>query len=117
MLLLKRAPSGRGGACGTEESPEPCPEGGVEELMAEWSLSLQNFVTKAHGSPLVYWLGLSDRDREGDWRWLDGSPVTLRQVSRAPGVSAHFGRCAVQARRFSGASGWAGPGSHKAALF
>ncbi|KAI5935533.1 C-type lectin domain family 17, member A isoform X1 [Manis javanica] len=41
------------------------------------SFAEQNFVAKAHGSPRVYWLGLSDINREGDWRWLDGSPVTL----------------------------------------
>lgn len=41
------------------------------------SVAEHNFVAQAHGSPRVYWLGLSDRKREGDWRWLDGSPVTL----------------------------------------
>ncbi|XP_006161116.1 C-type lectin domain family 17, member A isoform X2 [Tupaia chinensis] len=37
----------------------------------------QNFVAKVHGSPRVFWLGLSDKDHEGDWRWLDGTPVTI----------------------------------------
>ncbi|XP_017375757.1 C-type lectin domain family 17, member A isoform X11 [Cebus imitator] len=41
------------------------------------SFAEHNFVAKAHGSPRVYWLGLNDREQEGNWRWLDGSPVTL----------------------------------------
>ncbi|XP_058381472.1 C-type lectin domain family 17, member A isoform X2 [Diceros bicornis minor] len=81
------------------------------------SFAEQNFVTKAHGSPRVYWLGLNDRDREGDWRWLDGSPVTLRQVSRALGVSAPCVPYAAQASRFSGIPGWAGQRRDKGDFF
>ncbi|XP_028924385.1 C-type lectin domain family 17, member A isoform X1 [Ornithorhynchus anatinus] len=37
----------------------------------------QKFLAKVHGSPRIYWLGLSDRHREGQWQWMDGSPVSL----------------------------------------
>ncbi|XP_014717157.1 C-type lectin domain family 17, member A isoform X1 [Equus asinus] len=59
-----------------EEARKFCQEN-YSHLLIISNSAEQNFVTKAHGSPRVYWLGLSDRDREGDWRWLDGSPVTL----------------------------------------
>ncbi|KAM5233199.1 C-type lectin domain family 17, member A isoform 1-T1 [Hipposideros larvatus] len=41
------------------------------------NIAEQNFVSKAHHSPRVHWLGLTDRDHEGDWKWLDGSPLTV----------------------------------------
>ncbi|XP_032739373.1 C-type lectin domain family 17, member A [Lontra canadensis] len=59
-----------------DEARKFCQEN-YSHLVIISSFAEQNFVAKAHGSPRVYWLGLNDRNREGDWKWLDGSPVTL----------------------------------------
>ncbi|XP_015422979.1 PREDICTED: C-type lectin domain family 17, member A isoform X2 [Myotis davidii] len=59
-----------------DEARKFCQEN-YSHLVIISSMDEQNFVVKAHGSPRVYWLGLSDREQEGDWKWLDGSPVTL----------------------------------------
>ncbi|KAK1342673.1 hypothetical protein QTO34_015439 [Cnephaeus nilssonii] len=73
-----------------DEARKFCQEN-YSHLVIISSIDEQNFVVKAHRSPRVHWLGLSDREHEGDWKWLDGSPVTLRQVSRVLGLSAHCG--------------------------
>nr|XP_012613896.1 C-type lectin domain family 17, member A isoform X1 [Microcebus murinus] len=59
-----------------EEARKFCQEN-YSHLVIVSSFAEQNFVAKANGFPRVYWLGLHDRNKEGDWRWLDGSPVTL----------------------------------------
>ncbi|XP_057565343.1 C-type lectin domain family 17, member A [Hippopotamus amphibius kiboko] len=59
-----------------EEARKFCQEN-YSHLVIISNFAEQNFVAKAHGSPRVYWLGLNDRILEGDWRWLDGSPITL----------------------------------------
>ncbi|XP_006100401.1 C-type lectin domain family 17, member A [Myotis lucifugus] len=59
-----------------DEARKFCQEN-YSHLVIISSIDEQNFVVKAHGSPRVHWLGLSDREHEGDWKWLDGSPVTL----------------------------------------
>ncbi|XP_008057679.1 C-type lectin domain family 17, member A [Carlito syrichta] len=59
-----------------DEAREFCQDN-FSHLVIVSSFAEQNFLAKAHDSPWMYWLGLSDRDQEGDWRWLDGSPVTL----------------------------------------
>ncbi|XP_008156117.1 C-type lectin domain family 17, member A [Eptesicus fuscus] len=59
-----------------DEARKFCQEN-YSHLVIISSIDEQNFVVKAHRSPRVHWLGLSDREHEGDWKWLDGSPVTL----------------------------------------
>ncbi|XP_045048544.1 C-type lectin domain family 17, member A [Desmodus rotundus] len=57
------------------------------------SVTEQNFVAKAHRSPRVYWLGLSDKEHEGKWKWLDGSPVTLSYWEPAEPNNVHDEDC------------------------
>ncbi|XP_015999540.2 C-type lectin domain family 17, member A isoform X2 [Rousettus aegyptiacus] len=59
-----------------DEARKFCQEN-YSHLVIISSIAEQNFVSKAHRSPRVHWLGLSDRDHEGEWKWLDGSPITL----------------------------------------
>ncbi|XP_068778894.1 C-type lectin domain family 17, member A-like isoform X3 [Struthio camelus] len=41
------------------------------------SAAEQDFVVRTAPQPRGYWLGLSDREKEGSWRWQDGTPLGL----------------------------------------
>uniref|UniRef100_A0A674JKQ9 C-type lectin domain-containing protein n=1 Tax=Terrapene triunguis TaxID=2587831 RepID=A0A674JKQ9_9SAUR len=51
---------------------------------------LSNHITEPH----VYWLGLSDSAEEGEWRWLDGSPLGFGFLLRfwGPGEPNNVGQ-------------------------
>ncbi|XP_075759503.1 uncharacterized protein LOC102457847 [Pelodiscus sinensis] len=36
----------------------------------------QGYLVRRGGS-VRYWIGLTDKEREGDWRWVDDTPLTL----------------------------------------
>ncbi|XP_039371003.1 low affinity immunoglobulin epsilon Fc receptor-like [Mauremys reevesii] len=52
----------------------------------------QMFLSNQIMEPDVYWLGLSDSAKEGEWRWVDGSPLSVRfWASGEPNNVGHEG--------------------------
>ncbi|KAI5628007.1 CD209 antigen-like protein D [Silurus asotus] len=56
------------------ESRVDCRERGVDLVIVD-SLEEEEFLLKYLGRNQA-WLGLSDRDTEGEWKWVDGTPLT-----------------------------------------
>ncbi|XP_067173446.1 C-type lectin domain family 17, member A-like [Apteryx mantelli] len=53
-----------------------CAARGAHLLIVD-SAAEQDFVVRTAPQPRGYWLGLSDREKEGSWRWQDGTPLGL----------------------------------------
>ncbi|XP_074551396.1 C-type lectin domain family 10 member A-like [Halichoeres trimaculatus] len=56
-----------------EESRQDCRATGADLVVIE-SLEEQEFISKS--AKADSWIGLSDRDDEGTWKWVDGSSLT-----------------------------------------
>uniref|UniRef100_A0A8P4GDI2 C-type lectin domain-containing protein n=1 Tax=Dicentrarchus labrax TaxID=13489 RepID=A0A8P4GDI2_DICLA len=57
-----------------EEGRQDCRERGADLVIID-SSEEQEFVTKNIRKDT--WIGLTDRDNEGTWKWTDGTPLTL----------------------------------------
>ncbi|XP_039674622.1 CD209 antigen-like protein C [Perca fluviatilis] len=60
-----------------EKGGQDCRERGADLVVIESSEEqtlLSDFIKK----DTWYWIGLTDRDEEGTWKWVDGTPLTLK---------------------------------------
>ncbi|XP_061472649.1 C-type lectin domain family 4 member M-like isoform X2 [Rhineura floridana] len=58
------------------DAKQDCEKEGAYLLIVN-SLVEHNFLVKHLGNEQVFWIGLSDTNKEGEWLWLDGSRVSL----------------------------------------
>ncbi|XP_061472650.1 C-type lectin domain family 17, member A-like isoform X3 [Rhineura floridana] len=82
------------------DAKQDCEKEGAYLLIVN-SLVEHNFLVKHLGNEQVFWIGLSDTNKEGEWLWLDGSRVSLSFWGAGePNNAGHREDCATL--RFNG---------------
>ncbi|XP_078030298.1 CD209 antigen-like protein C [Epinephelus lanceolatus] len=61
-----------------EKGRQDCKERGADLVVID-SAEEQTFVVSTGKTA---WIGLTDRDEEGTWKWIDGTPLTLKNWER-----------------------------------
>ncbi|XP_022596302.1 CD209 antigen-like protein E [Seriola dumerili] len=58
-----------------EKGREDCRARGADLVVID-SLEEQTFLDEFAAVEEFWWIGLTDRDKEGTWKWIDGTPLT-----------------------------------------
>uniref|UniRef100_A0A3B4Z5S4 C-type lectin domain-containing protein n=1 Tax=Seriola lalandi dorsalis TaxID=1841481 RepID=A0A3B4Z5S4_SERLL len=58
-----------------EKGREDCRARGADLVIID-SLEEQTLLTGFAAGKKFWWIGLTDRDEEGTWKWIDGTPLT-----------------------------------------
>eukprot|EP00063_Salmo_salar_P029062 XP_014003897.1 PREDICTED: CD209 antigen-like protein A isoform X2 [Salmo salar] len=61
-----------------EQSKQDCVRSGADLVIID-SREEQNFINGFNG---MFWIGLSDIETEGSWKWVDGTPLTIEYWKR-----------------------------------
>uniref|UniRef100_A0A8C9XR88 C-type lectin domain-containing protein n=1 Tax=Sander lucioperca TaxID=283035 RepID=A0A8C9XR88_SANLU len=64
-----------------EKGRQYCRDRGADLVVID-SSEEQMFLSKCIKKDTQYWIGLTDRDEEGTWKWVDGTPLTLKNWRR-----------------------------------
>ncbi|XP_035860393.1 C-type lectin domain family 10 member A-like isoform X1 [Sander lucioperca] len=65
-----------------EKGRQYCRDRGADLVVID-SSEEQTFLSKFIKQNTQYWIGLTDRDEEGTWKWVDGTPLTLKSWEKA----------------------------------
>ncbi|CAK6968483.1 CD209 antigen-like protein E isoform X3 [Scomber scombrus] len=64
--------------CGSwEKGKQDCTDRGASLVVIN-STEEQKFLSNFTKEETMAWIGLTDRDTEGTWKWIDGSPLSLK---------------------------------------
>ncbi|XP_058262268.1 CD209 antigen-like protein C [Hemibagrus wyckioides] len=85
------------------ESREDCKRNGADLVIIKTE-EAQDFLVKQLGSDRA-WIGLHDRDTEGTWKWVDGTPLTTAYWAPREPNNDHNEDCA-EILGFTGKEAW-----------
>ncbi|KAB5518548.1 hypothetical protein PHYPO_G00167330 [Pangasianodon hypophthalmus] len=86
------------------ESRQDCKEKGADLVIIN-SKEEQTFIKQMHGKEA--WIGLSDRDQEDVWKWVDGTPLTIGYWGRGEPNNYRDEDCVITGYLYVAVQNWA----------